>query len=588
MKYFCNPINYPYKYQFNKKPDGTLSVSRESADPSMIAFKGKYYIFPSMTCGFLYSDNLAEWKFQPLKNFASYDYAPDVCVTGNTVVLSASSHEYGRFYRTKDLFSDNFEVIEFPFPFWDPALFADDDGRLYFYWGCAAGAPIYGLELDPETLQPVSEPKELILMDFAVKGFERRGENHIDTEKPPPEQVEMMLKQLESHEMPEALKQAARGYIQGLPFNEGAWMNKYNGKYYLQYATPGAQYNVYADVVYVSDKPLGEYTLAKNNPFSYNPGGFIPGAGHGSTMEDGHGRFWHTSTMRISKNHNFERRIGLWQAGFDPDGELFCDQRYSDFPQKIYRKPWEKPDFMLLSYGKKAKASSSAKRKTPDLAFDENVQTWWKAAENNPGEWLEVDLGTEFDVRAVQINFADDDLTLPLPDGAALVGSGQTARWIDEKHQPTRWKLEGSVDGEQYFIIEDKSAADTDLSHDFILLENGVKARYIKLTVVSLPYAQAACVSGLRVFGLGHGGLPEAAENVTIKRESDLDISVTWNGDAMGYNVLWGHTADKLYHSYIIFGKNRVNIGGLVKGQEVFVRVDSFNESGITEGKAVS
>ena len=47
------------------------------------------------------------------------------------------------------------------------------------------------------------------------------------------------------------------------PYIEGAWMNKFNGKYYLQYACPGTQYNIYADGVYVGDSPLGPFTLAK-------------------------------------------------------------------------------------------------------------------------------------------------------------------------------------------------------------------------------------------------------------------------------------------------------------------------------------
>jgi len=37
------------------------------------------------------------------------------------------------------------------------------------------------------------------------------------------------------------------------PWIEGAWMNKYNGKYYFQYAAPGAQYRSYCDGVCVSD-----------------------------------------------------------------------------------------------------------------------------------------------------------------------------------------------------------------------------------------------------------------------------------------------------------------------------------------------
>lgn len=128
-----------------------------------------------------------------------------------------------------------------------------------------------------------------------------------------------------------------------------------SGKYYLQYACPGAQYNVYADGVYIGDSPLGPFTLAKNNPFSYKPGGFLPGAGHGSTMEDTAGNLWHTSTMRISVNQQFERRVGLWQAGRDADGELFCNQRYGDWPMEV---TGEKQDpgrtkWYLLSYGNK-------------------------------------------------------------------------------------------------------------------------------------------------------------------------------------------------------------------------------------------
>jgi hypothetical protein len=218
--------------------------------------------------------------------------------------------------------------------------------------------------------------------------------------------------------------------------------------------------------------------------------------------------------------------------------------------------------------------------------LDENVQTWWRAASNKSGEWLEVDLGREYDVRAIQINFADDGLSLSLPEGAAFTGALHQARWIDEAHQPTRWFLEGSVDGRDYVVIEDKSAVSTDLPHDLVVREDGFTARYIKLTVLSLPYSQAACVSGLRVFGLGHGEMPPAAANVEAVRESDIDISVTWDGSATGYNALWGFAADKLYHSYQVFG-TKAHIGGLVKGQPVYLRVDSFNESGITEGETI-
>lgn len=588
MKYFCNPINISYKYQFNKNSAGKIIVSREGADPSMIMFKDRYYIFPSMNCGFYYSDDLIVWKFHPLKNIPTYDYAPDVRVVGDYVYFCASNHQEGRFFRTKDLFADDFEEIKGKFPFWDPNLFVDDDGRLYFYWGSSTTLPIYGVELDPKDMSPIGEKKELIYLNPEEIGYERSGENYKPLHSP--EKVAKMLNALEqNHDMPEDLKAVAKAYIMDAPYLEGVWMDKHNGIYYLQYATPRSCYNTYADGVYISENPLGPFRLAKNNPYSYKPGGFIAGAGHGSTMKDRFGNLWHTATMRICMNHNFERRIGLWPAGWDNDQEMFCNQRYGDWPiniEKTKKDPWANPDWMLLSYRKKAKASSYREDNVPGNVTDENVRTWWRAKTNIPGEWIEVDLGKEYNIHAVQINFADDNLIIPLPEGAKLRGALHQERWIDETQQATRWRLEGSIDGKEYFVIEDKYETDTDLPHDLVVREKGIKARYIKLVINSLPYGQEACVSGLRVFGLGNEDKPEKALDVKASYISDLDIEVNWKGTGTGYVVVWGYAPDKLYHSYQVFNES-VQIGGLVKGQDIYLRVDSFNDNGITEGDVI-
>ena len=63
MKYYCNPINVPYRYQFNADPRSTgIQVDREAADPSMICFKGKYYIFASMNLSVWVSEDLVNWE----------------------------------------------------------------------------------------------------------------------------------------------------------------------------------------------------------------------------------------------------------------------------------------------------------------------------------------------------------------------------------------------------------------------------------------------------------------------------------------------------------------------------------------------
>ena len=208
----------------------------------------------------------------------------------------------------------------------------------------------------------------------------------------------------------------------------------------------------------------------------------------------------------------------------------------------------------------------------------------------------EVDLGKDYDVRAVQINFADDQVKAEPPVGGEPFRAFHEERYIDTVKQYTRWLLEGSVDGEEYFVIEDKREAQTDYSHDFLVWEEGIRVRFLKLIIEELPYNAVPCVSGIRVFGLGEGEAPKRVEGVTVRLDGDLDMEVSWekpeeesntNISVVGYNILWGHAPDKLYHSYMVFGANRKRIGALVKGQPVYVRVDVFNEVGITEGEVL-
>ena len=592
MKYYCNPVNVNYRYQFNDdQRQKEIKVAREAADPSLICFKGRYYIFASMTLGVWVSDDMAHWENHRLPDgLPFYDYAPDVCVRGEYVYFCASKRgEVCNFYRTKDILNGPYEEIKGTFDFWDPHMFLDDDGRLYFYWGCSNMTPIWGVELDPETMHQIGEKRVLITGNAFSIGYERCGEDHTLLPRTEEEidacyQGFLQAQHMTDADFPDAYKPLVKGMFSQKPYIEGAWMDKFNGKYYLQYACPGTQYNIYADGVYVSDNPLGSFALAQNNPYSYKPGGFIPGAGHGSTMKDTDGCLWHTATMRISVNHDFERRVGIWPAGLDAEGELFCNQRYGDWPVSVEdakKDPWCDPKWYLLSYGKSVQASSSEEGKGPEKAVDENVQTWWRPGSANPGEWICLDLGMESDVHAVQINFADDRIDIPVP--GKIGGAATQPRYIEERDLKTRWILEGAEDGEVYEVLVDKSQADTDLTHDLIVWEEGKHLRYLKLTVKEVPYGQQPCISGLRVFGIQQKEKPEIPE-FTAERIGDLDMNVKIQGSgALGYNILWGENPQKLYHSYMVFHPEQ-RIGALIKGRDYWVRVDAFNEAGITEG----
>ncbi len=111
-------------------------------------------------------------------------------------------------------------------------------------------------------------------------------------------------------------------------------------------------------------------------------------------------------------------------------------------------------------------------------------------------------------------------------------------------------------------------------------------ACYIRLKVCSLPYGQTPCVSGLRVFGLAEGTKPAPVADFSCRAEGALDLFLDWEGAALGYVVNWGSAPDKLYHSYMTFSP-RVHLGGLMKGQKLWARIDAFNETGITEGRVL-
>lgn len=599
--YFCNPLNAEYRYQFiEERGGGKRTVSREAADPTLIRFKGKYYLFASMTLSVWVSEDLAHWEEKRLPDtLPLYDYAPDVRVVGDEVIFCASRQgTVCDYYRTKDIVNGPYEKVKGTFAFWDPDCFLDEDGRLYFYWGCSAVTPIWGVELDPKTLRPLTERKALIEGHPEKFGYERSGEDNTvapRTEEEITAQVQKFASErgFSPSDIPAEQMTSLRGLLSGRPYVEGAWMTKHNGRYYLQYACPGTEFNIYADCVYESEHPLGPFRAAQNNPFSAHPGGFMPGAGHGSTLEDASGNFWHAATMQISQNHNFERRVGIWPAGFDSDGNLFCNQRFGDWPMEVTGAkddPWKAPKWYLLSYHAMMRASSSTEGKGPERAADENAKTWWQAGSNTPGQWLRMDLGKIQTVNAVQINFADDDSDLLcIPTPGKLLGD----RFIDPGEElRTRWILEASSDGEHYEVIADRKNAGTNLPHDFFVYEAGISLRFLKLTILEVPYGVRPCISGLRIFGRGKGDRPKAPV-FSAERTSDysMDVIIRAQSNTTGCNILWGMAPDRLYHSWTVMADTgteiRKTIGMLTKGEPVYIRVDAFNECGITEGDSV-
>ncbi len=570
--FYCNPLNLPYKFQNIK---GLEEMYREAADPSVVYFKGKYWLFPSMSAGFWYSDDLIDWKYKKMPIQPATDYAPDVRVIDDEIYFCASKRMMKcPIYKTSDPLSGKWVEVSRPFAFWDPNLFQDDDGRVYLYWGCTNRTPLYGVEMDKEKMIPIGEKVGLIFGNAEEHGWERTGENN-EKEEPKTLGGKIIDRMIGSD-----------------PFIEGAWMTKHEGRYYLQYATPGTEYNIYADGVYVSESPLGPFAYAAHNPFSLKPGGFITAAGHGSTFSDIYGNLWHISTMRISVNDKFERRIGLFPAGFDKEGILFCNTNFADYPTCIPEGKWDpwkdySAGWMLLSYRKKVSTSSTLKGYSPQNAVDEDIRTMWVAEKTDSDEWIQVDLGELCDVNAVQLNFAEKNCYPDKNIKYKYTGDFfNHKRSIQDKKEKHQYLLEGSNDGEHWISLVDKKENQEDVPHDFIVFDKEHKVQYLRLTSYYMPYNGNFAISGFRVFGKGNGDLPEAINDFKSTKIDDITANISWNAKgAFGYNVRWGIAPDKLYSSWMVYDQTFLKLTSLNSGTDYWVAIDAFNENGVSEGK---
>ena len=94
MRVYCNPVNVPYAYQFKKDPRDRykMTVNREAADPSMVMFQGKYYLFASMTGSVWVSEDMAHWDSYPLpENMPIYDALAKKYLNINCSVMSPNN-----------------------------------------------------------------------------------------------------------------------------------------------------------------------------------------------------------------------------------------------------------------------------------------------------------------------------------------------------------------------------------------------------------------------------------------------------------------------------------------------------------------
>lgn len=550
---YCNPINLDYG--FTPIPNFTdWGRHRATADPVIVNYKEEYYLFSTNQWGYWRSTDLLTWDFIP-RLFLKFQHkvydelcAPAVWVQGDTLLVMGSTYskDFPIWMSTNPAGNEWKEaVMEFEIGGWDPQFFVDTDGRLYMYNGSSNTYPMYGVEINRSTFQPIGTRKEVLLPDARQIGWHRFGEYYDDT------------------------------FLDG--FMEGAFMTKYKDKYYLQWGGPGTEFSGYADGVAVGNHPLGPFRHVPL-PLSYKPGGFARGAGHGATFEDKYGNYWHVSTMVVNVKNNFERRLGLWPAGFDNDGVMYCNTAFGDYPHylatDVNKDNNRFTGWMLLNYNKPVQVSSTLGGFHANNAVDESIKTYWSARTGDKGEWIQSDLGEVSTVYGIQINYADQDAT-------------SLGKRTDIYHQ---YKVYGSVDGKKWTVLIDKSHNQRDVPHDYVELAKPVEARYIKLENIHMAEGKFA-ISGLRVFGFGKGVKPAAVKDFLVLR-TERDKRSAWlkwspSTDAYAYNIYVGTDPEKLYNCIMAHNANEYYYKVMDKDIPYYFSIEAINENGVSERSKV-
>jgi xylan 1,4-beta-xylosidase len=561
---YCNPVNIDY---------GLTPRGRHAADPVIVLFKDKYYLFTTWDIkGYRVSEDLFTWKdiLFPEQtwekvNCAGTITAPAVASDGNTMYFinfnAGRRTERTPVFRTRNPDSGVWEICGSIRTVSDPCLFIDK-GRFFVYYGLGASQSTQCFELDPVTFTEIPGSNKILrpalsgLNDY-IGGYHRGRRELFDQTDP----------------------SGWLGKFKNEPCPEAPWMTKYKDKYYLQYATPGTVSQWYCDIVMEGSTPAGPFRESDYNPESLKVGGFIGSAGHSCVFIDKNSLYWRITTMWVGKHDLFERRLGIFPVTFDKKDRMITHTALGDYPmlrKYSIRKNGviSKPEWYVQSFGKKCLASSYLDSFEVENASDENVRTWWSAKTGNPGEWLSMDLGKKCTVNALQINFAEQETNIGAED-------------YSDYHA---YRIFSSDDGKNWSLLIDKSKNKSCIPHDYIELGKPVLIRYLKIENVHMAKSGKFAVSDMRVFGNGMGRSPEKVSITEVKRDmsDSRNAHISWEQGniADGYLVRFGIEPDILNQCIQIKGneKNGLDIHILMKDVFYFFRIDSYNDSGISEG----
>lgn len=508
-KTFCNPVSFPDYFYAGKTwfPSAYLPVTdrwhewqeavckrparayRTMADPDIMFYDGKWYLYGSMDCCYVSSD-LLHWEMHsllPKKFDASGQTKEGRALTAHEIslfeifVALTVVHHNGRFYMVHSS-TNCIYAADSPFgPFekignfvkpdgselWvdDPALF-EDDGRLYLFFGCGIETGIQGTELNPDRpWELLCDPVRIVEYRPEVE-WERNGARYQQTDV---------------------------GWI------EGCDVFKHNGRYYLTYAANGTCYDTYNLGVYYSDEsPLSGYRPQNSGPFCEKREGICRGAGHGCVTEGSDGSLWVFYTSVAASKHMYERRVGMDKVVVDEQGELHV--KTTDYPQwapgvTVPNDPDNGAGLLALNHQNPAWATSAAPGREPFYTTDESMCTWWEADEGDTKRQLIVALRADYNVYASRVLWKEYGYDKDLG-----IAPGAVQYKIEVTTDSTVTNDGADASTIQWETVLDMSDNQTDLLNDYQTF-SPKHATAARLTILGMPKDVKIGVVSFILFG---------------------------------------------------------------------------------------
>lgn len=266
------------------------------ADPYVLVTDGKYYAYGTHSANGIEvysSDDLKVWKYETLAldkrntTEARWFWAPEVYKLKGKYFMYYSANEHLYVAAADSPLGPFKQIGNSPLlaeGSIDTSLFIDDDGTPYlFFVKFCNGNVIYMAELED---------------NLASLKYET---------------MRMCLQTSQSWEIDPAFP--------GSRINEGPFVLKHAGMYYLTYSANDFRSKRYGVGISTSKSLKGEWVKSENNPIFQNVGGLV-GTGHHSFFTDKKGHLWMVFHAHFSDEKVSPRLSYLVKAKWNKNGQL--------------------------------------------------------------------------------------------------------------------------------------------------------------------------------------------------------------------------------------------------------------------------